>query len=272
MNPRTDLALERVLAANTLPEGAVTQEENLFGTACTLVEIRTPEAARVLGKPEGRYYTLHFPSFAKVPVDFPAQAEAVASVISRLLPEKGTVLTIGLGNSAITPDALGPEVVKLLLATRHIPPESMPPSFPALRPSASISPGVLGQTGIESAEIIAALVKEIHPAAVIAVDALAASSLSRLGATVQICDSGISPGSGVANRRKELSFQTLGVPVIALGIPTVVDHQEEDGPVMMVTPREIDTIILNAAKVIAFGIDRALQPSLSLEDLTALSD
>lgn len=272
MNFRTDLALERILSAKTLPEGALSQEEDLFGTRCTLVEIRGKEAAETLEKPEGQYYTLHFPSFSKAPTDLPAQVEAVAAILSRLLPQKGLILTIGLGNSSITPDALGPEVAQLLLATRHIPPESMPDAFPALRPSASIAPGVLGQTGMESAEIIAALVNEIKPAAVIAVDALAAGSLSRLGATVQICDTGISPGSGVANQRKELSRRTLGIPVIAIGIPTVADYSQKDSPVMMVTPREIDTIILNAAKVVAFGIDRALQPSLSLEDLIALSD
>ncbi|HIV20238.1 MAG TPA: GPR endopeptidase [Candidatus Merdivicinus intestinigallinarum] len=271
MNPRTDLALERVLSAGTMPPGASCREETLYGIPCTSVEIKGEEAAASLGKPEGVYYTLHCPPFSQAAPDLPSQAEAAAALIARLLPKEGAVLTVGLGNAAITPDALGPEVSRLLLATRHIPPEAMPPSFPKLRPSAVIAPGVLGQTGIESAEIIAALVKEIRPSAVIAVDALAAGELSRLGTTLQICDSGISPGSGVRNRRKELSRRTLGVPVIAVGIPTVADCAREDGPPMMVTPREIDTIILNAAKVIAFAIDRALQPSLSFEDLTALS-
>lgn len=243
MSIRTDLAVEALPSSAPLPEGAEKRELRFCGIPCTLVEIRKESAARALQKPPGRYYTLHCPVFSQTAPEFPALVEALARVISLLLPKEGAVLTAGLGNASITPDALGPETVRYLLATRHIDPSSMPPGLPPLR-----------------------------PAAVIAVDALAAGSLSRLGATVQVCDSGIAPGSGVANRRKELSRRTLGVPVVAVGVPTVADYAREDGPPMMVTPREIDAIIHSASKAIAYAVDRALQPSLSLEDLAALSD
>lgn len=271
MNIRTDLAVERLDLSAPLPSGAACRELRLHGVPCTLVEICGQQAARAVGKPEGQYYTLSCTPFSRTPEDFSAEVEAVAGVIGGLLPREGTVLTVGLGNSSITPDALGPETVRLLLATRHIDGESAAlAGLPGLRPAAAIAPGVLGQTGMETAEILSALVREIRPAAVIAVDALAAGDFSRLGATVQVSNSGISPGSGVANRRKELSAGTLGVPVVAVGVPTVVDYPGKSGAPMMVTPREVDVIIENAAKTIAFAINRALQPELSLEDLLAL--
>ncbi|MGI5894011.1 MAG: GPR endopeptidase [Candidatus Merdivicinus sp.] len=272
MNIRTDLAVEQLTAVSSLPDGAYYTEMILHGIPSSLVEIKQSDAAVRLHKPIGRYYTLSCPPFAHPSDNFEQQAEAVAEALSDLLPPEGTVLVVGLGNSSITPDALGPETIHLMLATRHIRGEqAMQAGLEGLRSAAAIAPGVLGQTGMESAEIIAALVHEIHPVAVIAIDALAAADISRLGCTVQICDSGISPGSGVSNRRRELSKNTLGIPVIAMGVPTVVDyHAQKDSPPLMVTPREVDTIIENAAKTIAFGINRALQPSLSMEDLLAL--
>ncbi len=271
MNIRTDLAVERLDLSAPLPAGAGCREFSLRGVPCTLVEIRGEAAARTLQKPAGRYFTLSCTPFRCAPEDFPAEVEAAAGILRSLLPRKGLVLTVGLGNDSITPDALGPETARLLLATRHIDGESAAlAGLPGLRPAAAIAPGVLGQTGMETAEILSALVREIRPSAVIAVDALAAGDFSRLGATVQICDSGISPGSGVANRRKELSPATLGVPVVAVGVPTVADYPGQSGAPMMVTPREIDVIVENAAKTIAFAINRALQPGLSLEDLLAL--
>lgn len=271
MNIRTDLAAERITQAGIAPEEIAWQNFSLHGVPCTMATIADEETAHRIGKPCGRYYTLNCTPFSQAPENFSAEAEAVAEALVSLLPPSGMVLTVGLGNSSITPDALGPEAVHLLLATRHINGElAVSAGLDNLRPAAAIAPGVLGQTGMESAEIIAALVHETNPAAVIAIDALAAGDPSRLGATIQICDSGISPGSGVANRRKELSKKTLGIPVLAVGVPTVVDFHPADGDPMMVTPREIDTIIENAAKTIAFGINRALQPSLSMEDLLAL--
>ena len=145
----------------------------------------------------------------------------------------------------------------------------------------AIAGGVMGQTGIESAELIRAVCAEIKPSAVIAADALACSDVSRLGTTIQICDSGISPGSGVANARRELSEKQLGIPVIAVGVPTVVDMHtivrsltdptyEAELPNMMVTPRDVDRLTERASQLIAFGINLALHPSLSFEDVRGL--
>ena len=206
-----------------------------------------------------------------------------------LLPPKGTVLVAGLGNEDITPDALGPECMNLLLATRHISSEFAESlGLGSLRSVAGIVPGVLGKTGIETVEIISGVVKKISPCCVIVIDALAARNVARLGTTVQIADSGVSPGSGVGNSRKAINIDTLGVPVIAVGVPTVVDaltmafdvFEKADIPVpsddftehrqMMVTPKEIDSLIDKAAHLIAMGINLALQTELTAADITEI--
>ena len=194
------------------------------------------------------------------------------------------MLAVGLGNAEITPDALGPLTAARILATRHLRREladNEPDTdfLRALRPVSVLANGVLGQTGIETAELIAALRTPVEPACIIAVDALACSDLSRLGTTIQISDAGISPGSGVQNRRAELSRKTLGIPVIAVGVPTVVDlhtilrqggGQPEQLPNMMVTPRDIDKLLHHAARLIALSLNLALHPQLSYEDAEAL--
>ena len=209
----------------------------------------------------------------------------LARELAALLPGEGPVLVVGLGNRQITPDALGPETARQILATRHIPAQlAAETGLTGLRPVAALAPGVLGQTGIETGEIVRSIVRDLRPAAVIAVDALAAQSLSRLGVTIQLSNSGISPGAGVLNARQELSAQTLGVPVLSAGIPTVVDGAtlvedlaggdpaalppEAHG--MMVTPRDIDALIARGAKHLSLAINAALQPQLSLEDINYL--
>ena len=195
-------------------------------------------------------------------------------------------LVVGLGNAQITPDALGPLTVRQILATRHIPAQlAEQTGLSGLRPVAAIAPGVLGQTGIETGEIILSIVRDLSPAAVVAVDALAAGSPERLGCTIQLSDSGISPGSGVLNARKELSRQSLGVPVLSLGIPTVVDggtlvcgllgcedesRVPEEARAMMVTPRDVDALIERGAKHLSLALNAALQPQLSLEEISYL--
>ena len=203
-----------------------------------------------------------------------------------MLPPEGMVLVVGLGNAQITPDALGPLTVRQILATRHIPAQlAEQTGLSGLRPVAAIAPGVLGQTGIETGEIILSIVRDLSPAAVVAVDALAAGSPERLGCTIQLSDSGISPGSGVLNARKELSRQSLGVPVLSLGIPTVVDggtlvcgllgcedesRVPEEARAMMVTPRDVDALIERGAKHLSLALNAALQPQLSLEEISYL--
>ena len=195
---------------------------------------------------------------------------------------------IGLGNESITPDALGSRAAGMVLATRHIQGEfARSAGLDDLRPTAVLSPGVLGQTGVESGEITRGLCSIVNPAAIIAIDALAARSVSRLGCTVQLCDSGIAPGSGVGNNRQVMNRESLGIPVIAIGVPTVVDARtiaieltgREDadqdvtprGSEMMVTPREIDLIISRASRLVAIAINSALQPEYSPLELISIA-
>ena len=280
---RTDLAVEAVEAfGERLPAGIRREQEEKDGV--TIIRMEVPrEAAETVGKPAGSYVTLEVDSFENSTAHYVTQVQAIAGEISRMLPETGTVLVAGLGNNDITPDALGPKTIDGLFATRHIPKEvAESTGLTGLRSTAAIAPGVLGQTGMETAEILASLVRQVCPAAVIVIDALASKSIERLGKTVQISNTGISPGSGVQNSRSEISLRSVGVPVVAVGIPTVVDMRtiaEElsdgaeispRGESMMVTPREIDVLIDKSAKALSLAINSALQPTLSVEDISAL--
>lgn len=289
MSIRTDLAIERLeMNGEIVPNGVTKKEETKDGVLTIRVEIESDEAQTILQKPKGTYLTLHVSDFKNPSESFLDEVEVVAQQLSSVLPKnENGALIVGLGNSDITPDALGPKTVSYLFATRHI--DDALKQLTGLTDISSvcaIAPGVLGQTGIETAEIVASLTRELKPSVVIVVDALAAKSIERLGTTIQVSNTGISPGSGVQNRRKELSEKTLGVPVVSMGVPMVVDmttiahdmfHEEveddrisEKGRTMMVTPREIDVVIEHAAKMVAYAINRALQPTLSLEDLVSL--
>ena len=270
--PRTDLALE---AADTgdhkLPEGVFCEEKKEGAVLRTVVRIETQGAAERLGRPRGYYLTLEGPFEERETL-----AEQLASALAGLLPD-GPALVVGLGNRSITPDLLGPETAKGILATRHLPPELLREiGMEGVRPVCALAPGVMGETGFEVAELTASLLRGGEFASVIAVDALAARSMTRLGRTIQLSDSGISPGSGVLNSRAALSRETLGVPVFAVGIPTVVDaaalceEGEESREPLMATPRDIDRLIEQLAAILAEGINRALQPTLDPDELSAL--
>ncbi|MBQ7646601.1 MAG: GPR endopeptidase, partial [Clostridia bacterium] len=224
MNIRTDLALE--LREDLEDEiSGVESDENLLGHAkITRIRIVDSNGEKAIGKPKGTYVTVEVPPFTENSgMDDDALA-AVKEELGRLLPENGTVLVVGLGNESITPDAFGPRTAGRVIATRHISGDfARSIGLDGLRSVAVVSPGVLGNTGIESSEIIRGVADKTGPSCVICIDALASRSLARLGSTIQISDSGISPGSGVGNSRKELSEKTLGIPVISLGVPTVVD-------------------------------------------------
>lgn len=285
MSIRTDLAVEMIDEdAASLPKGI--KRKLRKSSACSITEIIvTDEVAGLrIGKPRGRYITIETDRLSASPQDFDEQVSNIADEIVSLKGEKRkTALIAGLGNSDITPDALGPLVISQIIATRHLHDE-LPEGHELRRLNkvSAIAPGVLGQTGIEAAEMVRTICSEIKPDCVIVVDALACSDISRLGSTIQLCDSGISPGSGVQNRRKELSEATLGVPVIAIGVPTVVDMHtivenitgdppDKHLPNMMVTPRDVDKLIERTARLLAFSINKALQPDLTIEDITALS-
>lgn len=289
---RTDLAIEAHKISGEITDG-IDVYERLCGTLkINRMNIRTEKASLKLHKPLGNYITIDGLPLTDNFREVPQQVQAVSEEIRSLLPKSGTVLVIGLGNVNITPDALGPKTASAVLATRHITGElARSTGLDRLRSVAVLSPGVLGQTGIETGELIISLIKRLEPSAVIAVDALASRSLARLGCTVQISDSGISPGTGVGNNRLSLNQKTMGVPVIGIGIPTVVDaatlaselFEGSDinfselksavsprGEKMIVTPSEIDLLIERASKLIGMAINCALQSEFSFDELISL--
>ena len=292
---RTDLALEareiwqESAEKTTRLSGVKATKQRQEGYPVTRVDILDGRGEAALGKPQGSYLTIDLTTFWQRKADFFERAvRAVGSQLKTLLPPEGPALVIGLGNAAMTPDAVGPLAVDSVLVTRHLI-AAMPKHFSGFRPVAVQRTGVLGTTGVESAEAVRGLVAEVQPALVIAVDALASRRVGRVCATVQLSDTGIIPGSGVGNHRSALNRETLGVPVFAVGIPTVVDAAtlaadllEESGITnideeklrgsqqnLMVTPRDIDAQVRDLAKVVGYGINWALQ-DLEIEEINAL--
>ncbi len=289
---RTDLAVETDAYLNGNMAGAEVESAMLCGARVTKISIKTEGAAQAIGKPVGKYITIEGIRLSQQYRDPPELIGLIAAELGGLIPKKGTVLVAGLGNREITSDALGPKCADMILATRHFNGELAEGSgLQMLRSVCALSAGVLAQTGIESYEMISSVCDRIKPCAVIVIDALAARSTSRLGQTVQISSSGIAPGSGVGNCRKRLDEAALGVPVVSIGVPTVVDAatlalelagrtftpEEEkrmDGLVcgerMMVTPRDIDDLIEKAARLLAMSINYALQNMTDLDTLVSL--
>ena len=290
---RTDLAMEarelwqeQAGKADALP-GVEARDGLRDGIPVNTVRVLDRQGEQALGKPQGTYITLTLEGLASREEGvFPRCVQAVAAELTELLqpvPKDGLVLVAGLGNRAITPDAVGPKVHQNTLVTRHLV-RQMPEHFGALRPVASLAAEVMGATGMESGELVRAVCEKLRPACVVAVDALASRSLKRLCRTVQLTDTGITPGSGVGNHRMGLTRETLGAPVIALGVPTVVDgatlaadllgldelpslDRDRD---LLVTPKDIDSQVNDLAKVIGYGLSMALQPGLGLEELELL--
>ena len=233
-NVRTDLALEQrerfVSDQIEIPGVAV---EETYDDNCevrvTTVRIETENGAAVMGKPVGNYITLEAPKMAEADENYHREISGkLMEVLEGCLPEKEdgqSILIIGLGNRNVTPDALGPFVVEHLDITRHLVKEYGKYALggEADRIVSAVVPGVMGQTGMETVEIVRGIVEETEPDFVIAIDALAARSVRRLNRTIQIADTGIAPGSGVGNHRNAITEETVGVPVIAIGVPTVVD-------------------------------------------------
>ncbi len=227
----------------------------------TIVEVLDEAGQKTLGKPKGVYLSMELGSrqgYVRVEA-----ATQLAGHLRKLLPkgENERILVVGLGNRAVTPDALGPRTVDQLLITQHISRQ-----FPYLRPVTALCPGVLGQTGMESLDIVQGVLRRTAPSCVVVVDALAAAEVSHIGTMVQISDAGIQPGSGVGNRRAEFDRCTLGVPVIAVGVPTVTDL---DTPAsgMIVTSADIDAAIDGMSKMLSSALNRALQSELSPEEI-----
>lgn len=262
---RTDLAAEDIPQEGGGLPGVHSEAFDRGGFHVARVEVLDERGASVLCKPIGSYITMDMETFFRRKENsFAAAAELLAELLRGVLPlsTEDSVLVAALGNPAITPDAVGPETAALTLATRHLR-QVLPEEAPAFRSVSVFRTGVLGTTGIESAEAIRALCRALEPDAVVVVDALASRSTEKLCRTVQIADSGIVPGSGVGNDRAELSRRVLGVPVTAIGVPTVVDA----GDGLIVTPRDIDRCVRDAGRLIAYALNLALHPSLTIADV-----
>ncbi|OEF96932.1 GPR endopeptidase [Vulcanibacillus modesticaldus] len=230
---RTDLALERHQMAieehgGEIP-GVHIEEQNIDGIHFSKMSVTTEEGSQALRKPKGNYLTFEAPNLKQHDTELQERlsyffAEEFHKYLKQLgISDDAKALVIGLGNWNVTPDALGPKVVENLLITRHLfelIPDQIDEGF---RPVSAIAPGVMGLTGIETSEIVSGIIEKSDPDFVIAIDALASRSLERVNSTIQVADTGIHPGSGIGNKRKALDQETLGVPVIAIGVPTVVD-------------------------------------------------
>lgn len=310
INFRTDLALERhdlYKKANNIAnevEGIETQEENVGeNIKITRVKVLNDNGENAIGKKKGNYITIDFKNLKIASQDDIQKAsEALTKelkvLIENLAGEQDSILVVGLGNLYVTPDALGPKVIQEIDITRHLLTYMPNVLDKNTRPVSAVSPGVLGTTGIETLEILKGIADNIHPKLLIVIDALASRSIERISSTVQVADTGIIPGAGVGNQRKELTIDTLGIPVIAIGVPTVVEAatiaadsldlfiqkvqseaksneflnqlQEEDKYEMIkevlapeeynfiVTPKEIDDLIENMKDIIARGINFAI--------------
>jgi spore protease len=310
--PYSDLAVEATAAvrgdAHTEIPGVRMHEERSDAATVSWVEVFSPEGEQVIGKPIGNYITIDSPGLRRRNRELQEQVgKVLVDQLAKLLNlgAKESVLVVGLGNWNATPDALGPRVTSKLMVTRHLHDYVPADVAGGLRKVAAISPGVLGITGIETAEIIHGIVEHVKPSVVIAVDALAARSVERIGTTVQLADTGINPGSGIGNQRKGLNKNTLGVPVIAIGVPTVVhastiahdtmealhtqfqgqkaffqlfnSHEERREMInqvispavgeLVVTPKDIDDLIEDMAKVIAGALNAVLHTSVGSQDL-----
>ncbi|MDD6262259.1 MAG: GPR endopeptidase [Clostridiales bacterium] len=288
---RTDMAAEaRDLHAEEL-SGVESSVRTVCGISAEEVRIASIDAARLLSKPVGRYTTLDIsPLIRREEGALHRCARAVAETVKPLLPsgcENTPILVAGLGNRRITSDCIGPQSAEGVIATRHLL-RNVPERFEGMRPVAVIEPGVLGSTGIESAETICGIISKVPVCACVLIDSLASHSHGGLCRSVQISDTGVTPGSGVGNHRFEISRKSIGVPCISVGVPTVVDAKtmlagiagslglDETAAAELVrenffvTPKEIDSLSRECSKAVSLGLNLAFQPSLGISDIELL--
>ena len=257
----TDMADELFSGtAQPLPAGVRLATARHGGVTVTRVEV----AREGLSRPRGRYVTLEMPSVSVLDERDAAVIEVCARELRALLPPKGPVLVLGVGNRRITADALGPRTVQRILVTMGA---GAAPPVRGLRPVAAVAPGVAAATGLSLQQLAAALVGQLRPAAVVCVDSLCSAEGQRLGRTVQFSDSGLYPAQ--ADHTRHLTRDTVGVPVVAAGIPTLMQAQE--GADLVVTPRALDSVIAHGAALLAGSVNRALQPRLTVQQLCWLT-
>lgn len=281
MSIRTDLAVE----AHELTRGEAKEIEGVTvertehdGITKVVVEITSEAGAEKLGKRPGRYVTIEAPDIRYELDDYERVCKMLAEEIRRMC-KSTRVLVAGLGNRDITPDALGAEAVSQLIVTSHIKnklPEALDEDYGIV---SAIAPGVMGTTGIETSEIIRGVAEKVRPEAIIAIDALAGADINRICSVVQISDAGISPGSGVGNNRAGINRESFGVPVIAIGVPTVIAAELLTGEALstefeplMVTTKDIDLVIKRMSKTVANGINMAMHKNLTFKDIERIVD
>lgn len=295
MGRRTDLAIEakelwRESADETTElSGVKAWDEVIDGVKTTIVKVLDHNGEKQLGKPIGTYVTMDLEQMVRKEQDgFNRVVKAISEILRSMaeLKDGDSVLVVGLGNGNITPDAVGPVSLDYLMVTRHLV-HKAPEYFAHFRQVSAIAPGVLGTTGLESAEIIKGVSERSRPDLIVVIDALVSRKLSRVCTTVQLADTGIVPGSGIGNSRVALNKETLGVPVIAVGVPTVVDAAtlaadlmeqagmqvdsevlKNDGGGMIVTPKDIDASIQDIAKVIGYSLNLAFHEGMGIDDVT----
>ncbi len=275
-NLRTDLVCELIDAHPELysVKSPMSSESEAFGVKIRRIFLND-EQAQQLNRRAGRYHTLECHGLEHADGQaLLSMIWAVAQELRSLVGDFDSLLIAGLGNGSVTPDALGPRTIAHVVVSRHIK-SSLPQMYEEMKLGevSAIAPGVLGQTGVESADIIRAVGHVVKPSAMIVIDSLAAMDRKRLCATVQLSDTGITPGSGIGNRRFELSRQTMGIPVIALGIPMVISAaalggQDEDG--LIVTPKSIDLLIGRAARLLGYAINHLVHNGMTVEDMDSL--
>ena len=273
---RTDLAAEAASRLDKEPEGVRSDTLTLHGVSVSRVVIENETGAAAIGKPVGKYLTLEMEDYVtRRGVSFASCANALADILRSFtaVENGGSFLVACLGNRAVTPDAIGPCAADGIIVTRHLK-TTLPEDFAAFSSVSVIRTGVLGTTGIESAHAIRSACSIVSPDCVIAIDALASGEMHRLCRNVQLCDTGISPGSGVGNDRAAINADFLGCPVIAVGVPTVTDasalSSDPNAESLFVTPRNIDELVRSVSKLIAYGVDLALHRGLTVEDVDML--
>ncbi|MEG2930993.1 MAG: GPR endopeptidase [Ruthenibacterium sp.] len=257
--PYTDMAAELYAERRgTVPQGVKTHTAQAAGIRLTRVDI----LRHGLRRAKGCYITLDMPHFAHIDAQDETFVHAIASQLRALLPPQGTVLVAGIGNRAVTPDALGPATADKVFVTQQSDVQGL-----ALRRVAAVSPGVAGATGLATAQVLRAVADKLHPAAIVAVDSLCTATPARLGCSVQLSNAGLCPQSA-----PHLTRRTLGAPVIAIGVPTVTQLAAHGAAhALLVTPKDIDAIVAHASALLALALNKALQPALSVGELTFLT-
>lgn len=278
---RTDLVADISIPETELEKGVKQLKKEENGVTISVTDILSEGAAKIIGKEKGKYITLEFEEIEKISDFSQIKKYLLESLQSLINSQKDDIFIIGLGNRDIICDNIGPLTVSKLLATRHIKGEfSKIKGLENLKSVAVLAPDVMGKTGLEVKEIAESLVEKIKPSAVIVIDALMSSSSRRIFRTIQLCNTGISPGSGVKNEREEISENTLKVPVIAIGVPTVVSasalafeftgKEPQAESEFIVTPTNVDLLSKKICELLASVLNEFLQPEIPPEILKAL--